>query len=478
MINTTFSNGVWRFLCTTLLLLILPAACLKSRAQDKYLLTVEAFAQQVKQYHPVAKQADLLTEKAKADLLTARGAFDPVIDAASAAKTLDGTNYYQYTNPEIKLPTGIGVSIKGGYEKSSGQYINPERTRGVASYLGMEIPLLNGLLTDRKRTTLQQAKIYLRQSEQERLVTINDLLFNAYSAYWEWTGAWYTYQIYSGTVNVAAKRARLVNISFMNGDRAMANTIEAWAQLQNMRLLQNEALLELNRKKLELSNYLWTAGEEPYLLPDDYIPDTLRFTGPIILPDTSALLAQTISAHPALQITRYKAGVLETERKLKLQNFLPVVNLQANLLSKDYYQFKGMSSYYLENNYKLGVNVKVPLLWRQNRGEYRNVLLKIRDNNLELDNKLWDLQNKIRKYFNEAIQLQAQLQAAREMNKAYDFLLRNEELKLQQGESSLFLINARENKTLEMQQKVVELQVKYRKAAYGIQWSAGLMATQ
>jgi hypothetical protein len=56
------------------------------------------------------------------------------------------------------------------------------------------------------------------------------------------------------------------------------------------------------------------------------------------------------------------------------------------------------------------------------------------------------------------------------MNKAYDFLLRNEELKFLQGESSLFLINARQNKTLEMQQKIIELQVKYQKAAYAIQW--------
>jgi outer membrane protein TolC len=169
-------------------------------------------------------------------------------------------------------------------------------------------------------------------------------------------------------------------------------------------------------------------------------------------------------------VTRYKGNALETERKLKLQNFLPTVNLQANLLSKDYYQFKEMSPYYLENNYKLGVHVKVPLLWRQSRGEYRTVLLKIRDNKLEQDKKLWELQNKIRKYYNEAIQLLGQLQAVGEMNKAYDFLLRNEELKFLQGESSLFLINARQNKTLEMQQKIIELQVKYQKAAYAIQW--------
>lgn len=214
----------------------------------------------------------------------------------------------------------------------------------------------------------------------------------------------------------------------------------------------------------------------PYLLPEEYTPDTVALTDRQILPDTSLLITQLNNIHPAVQVARYKLGILDAERKLKFQNFLPVVNLQANLLSKDYYQYKNISWPYLENNYKLGLSVKLPLLWRQERGEYKNVLIKIRDNNLEMQKKQWDLQNKIRKYYTETIQLQDQLQAAREMSRTYTFLLKNEELKFAQGESSLFLINTRENKILEIQQKMMELQVKYRKAFYAIQWAAGSLA--
>lgn len=466
------------FKWTSVINILLWMCCSPVSAQDKQMLTEEAFVQQVKQYHPVVKQADLLTQKAAADLLSARGAFDPVFEAASSAKTLDGVNYYQYTNPELKIPTGTAINLKAGYEKSDGLYINPERTKGVASYLGVEIPLLNGLLTDKKRTALRQAGIYRQVTAQERLLMINDLLFDARTAYWEWAGAWYLYRIYTSYIDVAAKRTKLVSLSFKNGERAMADTMEAWAQLQNVRLMQAGALVELNKKKLELATYLWTADEIPYLLPEEYIPDTVALVNMQILPDTSQLIAQLGNAHPAIQMARYKLGMLDAERKLKLQNFLPVVNLQANLLSKDYYQYKNVSWPYLENNYKLGVNVKLPLLWRQERGEYKNVLIKIRDNNIELQKKQWDLQNKIRKYYTEAVQLQDQLLAAREMNRTYTFLLKNEELKFAQGESSLFLINTRENKILEIQQKMMELQVKYRKAFYAIQWSAGSLAAQ
>lgn len=447
-------------------------------AQDKQLLTEEDFVQQVKQYHPIVKQADLLTQKAAADLLTARGAFDPVFEAASDAKTLDGVNYYHYTNPEIKIPTGTALNLKAGYEKTDGLYINPERTKGVASYLGIEMSLLNGLLTDKKRTTLRQAGIYRNLNAQDRLLLINDLLFDARTSYWEWAGAWYLYNIYTNYLQVAAKRTRLISISFKNGERAMADTMEAWGQFQNVKLMQAGALAELNKKRLELSAFLWTADEMPYLLPETFVPDTTMLAALQPLPDTSFLIAQVENTHPAVQVTRYKLSILDVERKLKLQNFLPVINLQANLLSKDYYQFKNISWPYLENNYKFGIRVKLPLLWRQERGEYKNVLIKIRDNNIELQKKQWELQNKIRKYYTETVQLQEQLRAAHEIQKAYTFLLKNEELKFTQGESSLFLINARENKILEIQQKVIEIQVKYRKASYAIQWSAGLLAEQ
>ena len=60
-------------------------------AQQTEILSPDAFIQQVRQFHPVAKQADIITAKAKADLLSARGNFDPVFEMNTANKTFDGT---------------------------------------------------------------------------------------------------------------------------------------------------------------------------------------------------------------------------------------------------------------------------------------------------------------------------------------------------------------------------------------------------
>ena len=55
-------------------------------------------------------------------------------------------------------------------------------------------------------------------------------------------------------------------------------------------------------------------------------------------------------------------------------------------------------------------------------------------------------------------------------------LQKGEETKFKNGESSLFLLNARELKTIEAEQKVVELKAKLQKAAVDVKWSAGLLA--
>ena len=52
-------------------------------------------------------------------------------------------------------------------------------------------------------------------------------------------------------------------------------------------------------------------------------------------------------------------------------------------------------------------------------------------------------------------------------------LLKVEESKFSIGESSMFLVNTREIKLLETQQKLTELKTKFFKSLLGVQWAAG-----
>ncbi|WP_204277691.1 hypothetical protein, partial [Enterobacter hormaechei] len=77
-----------------------------------------------------------------------------------------------------------GLDVKTGLENNGGQFLNNQVTEGQSSYVGIELPIAKGLLIDKRRATLQQAKIYRSQSEQEKAKMINDLLFDAYTGYW------------------------------------------------------------------------------------------------------------------------------------------------------------------------------------------------------------------------------------------------------------------------------------------------------
>jgi len=54
-------------------------------------------------------------------------------------------------------------------------------------------------------------------------------------------------------------------------------------------------------------------------------------------------------------------------------------------------------------------------------------------------------------------------------------LLRVEEVKLKLGESSLFLVNSRENKLLETEQKYAEVRSKFFNSLISIQAAAGAL---
>lgn len=92
---------------------------------------------------------------------------------------------------------------------------------------------------------------------------------------------------------------------------------------------------------------------------------------------------------------------------------------------------------------------------------------------MQLQQKQLELTNKVRQYFNQLSILQNQIQVQERAYENYRLLQRGEETRFFNGESSLFLINSRENKALEALQKLTELKAKYFKAYNGLFWAAG-----
>ncbi len=446
-------------------------------AQDSvHTLSARQVMEIVKRYHPVALQAGILVEQAKADLVSARGQFDPVFENEAAQKTFEGTAYYSYNRPEISIPTWFGIEVKAGLEYLSGNRTDPVDTKGESSYLGISIPLAKNLLMDKRRAALQSAKIFRQASVAERRNMLNQLMLDALKSYWSWVKEYQLYQVMNEAVAINENRFRWVRSAYQLGDRAAIDTTEVLAQWQQFELLRSQAWLNFQNAGLELSVYLWTAGAQPYELPSNIIPqEPLReisvMNQPV--PVLNELLNAAVSNHPELRLYQYKLQALNIERKLKFQELLPVVNFRYNQLGRGYDVWKTATSPYFENNYRYGLSIAVPLRLSQGRGEYKKARLKINYAELELEQKKRQVENKVRSYFNELLALKEQVKWQEQSWRNYLQLQRAEELRFRSGESSLFLVNARETKALEALQKLLELKAKYFVSENTVRWAAG-----
>lgn len=452
---------------------------MSATAQDSVkTISAQQVMEIVKQFHPVAKQADIFIEKARAEVTISRGMFDPYLQNASAQKTFGGTDYYYYNRPEISIPTWFGVEVSAGLEYLSGNRTDPVETKGETSYIGISVPLAKNLLMDKRRAALQTAKIFRTASTVEKRNILNNLLLDAMNTYWSWVQQYQVYKILTDAVTVNEKRVELVKTAFRLGDRPAIDTTEALTQLQNFELLKSQAWLYFQNTTLELSVFLWTATAQPYNLPVGIIPaDNLQLStiAEATVPNLNNLLEAARKNHPELVIYDYKLDVLSVQKQLKFQELLPSVNLRYNQLGKGYNVLKTATVPLFENSFQYGLSFGIPLRLSQGRGEYRIAKLKITETQLQQSQKQLEVETKVKSYFNELITLKSQVALQEKAYKNYQALQRGEEIRFQAGESSLFLINTRENKTLEALQKLQELNAKYFKTENALQWAAGLL---
>jgi outer membrane protein TolC len=205
------------------------------------------------------------------------------------------------------------------------------------------------------------------------------------------------------------------------------------------------------------------------------VPDTVQFQLYLAVEDPEQLINRANTENPTLRSLAFELEALEVQRKLKFQSLLPSLNIKANLLNQGFNVMKDFGGALLQNNYVWGVQFKIPIFLREGQGAYKQAKLKIAETNYELNAKQWSTANKIRSYYAESILLKEQIAAAQQAYNGYTALLKAETLRFQNGESSLFLLNTRENKVIETAEKLIQLRAKYLKASYGISWAAGLI---
>ena len=152
------------------------------------------------------------------------------------------------------------------------------------------------------------------------------------------------------------------------------------------------------------------------------------------------------------------------------------MNFRYNQLGKGYDIIKNTLAPLFENNYRYGVSFRIPLRLSEGRGEYRKAKLKIQETQLQRSQKTLAVETKIRSLYNELLTLRSQVALQQQQYINYITLQHGEETRFFNGESSLFLVNNWENKSLEALQKLAELEIKYFKTFNNLYWASGVLA--
>lgn len=426
-----------------IILLILTSYHIKAQSFKEKELSFSEYIGYVKKYHPLVRQSGLLLNRAEAELLTARGGFDPKIEVDYDQKDFKDKNYYSLLKSTFKIPTWYGIEIKAAFDNSEGLYVNPQNTtpnNGLTS-IGISIPLGQGLFINKRMADVRMAKVQLQLSAAEQKMETTDVIYEASLAYFNWKRAFDEAELYKTYLEYAQKRYDGILRLIETGDKPAIDSVEAGILVKTRELSLKDAQLKLTKSRLELFNFLWI-DNVPVELEENITPEENVRNSVDISLNTNLQLnpSAVLDSHPKIQSLQSKLSMLEIERRYKANMLLPEMNVSYNYLSEP----ANFTDYRFQD-YKIGLNFSFPLFLRKERGALQLAKLKIQDGQLDLELERVALKNKILTYSAEIESLNQQQLTAAELVKDYTVMLSSEEKLFSFGESSLFLINSREN---------------------------------
>ncbi|CAI2766757.1 TolC family protein [Flavobacterium collinsii] len=407
-------------------------------------LTYNEFLGYVKKYHPLVKNANLEVSKAQANLMMARGGFDPKIEVDFSQKQFKDKEYYSILNSSFKIPTWYGIELKAGFDNNEGVYLNPENTtpnQGLTSF-GISVPLGQGLFINQRMADVRKAKIQIKLSESERKLQAVSILYDASLAYFNWKKNFEEMKLYEMYSKNAEIRLEGIKTLITQGDKPAIDSIEAGIIVKNRALSLEDSKLKLTKAKLELSNFMWLENNIPLEISDELVPETaLESTLQETLKTNDLLQRDTnLEAHPKLNALQNKIDMLKVEKDLKQNMLLPKINVGYSYLSEPRYVDK-----YKFDDYKFGLEFYFPLFLRKERGSLKLAKYKLQENEFALALERTQLTNKITAQKVEINSLIKQKKLAKDLVENNVAMLTSEERLFSFGESSLFLINTREN---------------------------------
>lgn len=430
----------------------------------------------VNKHYPPLRVALLERPLAEADRLVATGRFDLLLKAK-----LDGQQFGYYENErfqvQVEQPTTLwGSTIYSGYAQTQGRYPDYDGkllTNDGGQYVaGVKIPLARDRAIDSRRAELAQKTIGLRLADlsidQQRIA----ILQGATRRYWDWVAAGRRLMIAKALLEVAQARDSILTEAVRLG------ALPQFEQLDNQRLVLQrrnnivEAQRAIENAAIELSLYLRDDQGRPVLAQEAELP--LAFPDPGALEDAQMLadLEAAQSRRPDIMRLIFQRNQVEIDRKLALNQRMPNVDLFT-----EYVREIGAGPVRRgPNDVKAGIIFDLPFQRRQATGRLQAAEARLKQIDQratfqrdQVTAEVRDAASAVRAAYERSRVLHEELRITRQVEEA-------ERTRYELGDSTLFVLNQREQSTAEASVREANALADYYRAfaAYELAIARGL----
>jgi cobalt-zinc-cadmium efflux system outer membrane protein len=450
------------------------------RVQEK--LTLTQVLNSVDAHFPLVIGAMQDREKAKGDLLAARGGFDPVL-RSSYQTTPSGEYVNRAFDFSVEQPTALwGARFFAGYRNGQGKF-GPYDEKLLTTQQGevrggLEIPLLRGGPIDERRARIGSNEQALENATQSLDAQKLDSKRLASYRYYEWISAGEKLKIADELLKLALDRDDAMKHRVLRGDAAKVEQVDNLRSVNQREAGRIAAKRSFDKASLDLSLFYRGAQGAPLLANFEQLP-TKGFEVPsapeaaqkedLIGQKEKEWVSQNIPKHPETLRLQAQIGQNEVDQSLAKNSIFP--KLDAEFAVAQDLGTSSSSKTILE--YKAALKLEFPLLLRTGRGRSEATLaqglkldaqLNLTRNRLEI--AIQDASQAIRAALRRITLTQSEVTLAAKVEEA-------ERVRFKQGDSNILTVNLREQTTADARSRSIDALADFYRAKADLEAATG-----
>lgn len=422
-------------------------------ALDQVLSSVDRVAPKL-----LAQRAKL--DQARAKVTSFAGAFDPKLDLKARARP---RGYYDggMLSSRLTQPLGVlGSKAFAGYRRSWGNipvYEEFDRTLNDGElFAGLQLSPLQAWFTDPQRLGLATSRLGVAMREAQLEVTRLALRRKAAERYYKWVLAGAKLAIKQELVTLAQERERQLQALVSAGALAELSLLDNRRSVIRRQSKAWQSVRELRGAAVALSQYWIGEAGKPV------VPSAQQLPLPMAAPSRQMTLAARASLDEAMR-RRPEPHVLKSARRelelrlsQKRSERLPQLVVSGEIARDLGNARSDFRSSLGPTEVKVKADLKFPLLQRKARGDIAALRAQLQQVDAELTGVRNALLLERNQLLNEHTWSVRELKIATANVQAARLVADAERVKLQEGASSLVIVNLREQAVAEAEEERAE----------------------